>query len=79
MEISKAVELLTPLGQSSTTWTQSWRWATIPASAVVVLASIIHFALNWDYEPAGNQPEPTPSFPSFTMPSFPDITTMPSP
>lgn len=79
LEISRAVELVTPLGQSRNTWTQTWRWVAIAASASIVLASIIHFALNWEYEPAGNLPEPTPSFPSFTMPSFPDFTTTSSP
>jgi hypothetical protein len=79
MEISRVVELLAPLGQSPNTWTQTWRWAAIIASAVIVLASILHFALNWDFEPAGGPHEPTPSLPSFTMPSFPDFTTTPSP
>ena len=81
-QISDAVELLTPLGQSPNAWTQSWRWAAVIASAVIILASIIHFALNWEYNTDGNHQETTPSlpsFPSFTMPSFPDFTTPPSP
>jgi hypothetical protein len=80
--VSEAVERLTPLGQSPTSWTQSWRRAAIVASAVIVLTSILYFALNWEYNVDSDDQESTPSlpsFPSFTMPSFPDFTKTPTP
>jgi hypothetical protein len=60
-------------GRPQSSWTYRWRWVAIIASAIVVITSIIYFALNWDSDDSGGSGTHStdlPSLPSFSIPSF---------
>jgi hypothetical protein len=81
VQVTAALESSAPIGQAQNNWTQGWRWSAIAASAVIVLASVTYFSLNWKYEADIDDESKSslPSFPSFTPPSFPSLTTPPFP
>jgi hypothetical protein len=73
--ISRGVELLAPLGQSATSWTQGWRWTAIAVSVAIAITGSIYASINWSEGPdRSTSAHSFPSLPSLTgMPSLPSL------
>jgi hypothetical protein len=77
VQLSKAVDRLTPVGQSQGTWTTGCAAGAGVCAAAILMCSSVYFALHWDYSSDTDTDmasAPTDlSLPSFTMPSFPSV------